>query len=70
MVKLVDTQVLGTCALRRGGSSPSRRTIPKLVDEILYHCLQVGQKNLVEIYNRTTRPPERIRNDRKYFTNK
>jgi len=36
----------------------------------LYHCLQVGQKNLVEIYNRTTRPPERIRNDRKYFTNK
>ena len=27
MVELVDTQVLGTCDLRRGGSSPSARTI-------------------------------------------
>ena len=26
MVELVDTQVLGTCAARRGGSTPSRRT--------------------------------------------
>ena len=27
MVELVDTQVLGTCAARRGGSSPSGGTI-------------------------------------------
>ena len=50
MVKLVDTQVLGTCALRRGGSSPSRRTIPKLVDEIVESLLASRTRETWWIY--------------------
>ena len=42
VVELVDTQVLGTCASQRGGSSPSMGTITKYsmfnaVKEIIWH---------------------------------
>lgn len=46
MVELADTQVLGTCAVRRGGSTPSKGTIHKEKEMkfvlILYYCLSTG----------------------------
>ena len=46
MVELVDTQVLGTCAVRRGGSTPSKGTISEKKMKfilILYYCLATCQ---------------------------
>ena len=46
MVELADTQVLGTCAVRRGGSTPSKGTILEEKEMkfvlILYYCLSTG----------------------------
>ena len=56
MVELADTQVLGTCAVRRGGSTPSKGTILKEKEMkfvlILYYCLSTGCYTVVypELY--------------------
>ena len=39
MVELADTQVLGTCAVRRGGSTPSKGTISEKKDEIYFNFI-------------------------------
>ena len=56
MVELADTQVLGTCAVRRGGSTPSKGTILKEKEMkfviILYYCLSTNCYTVVypELY--------------------
>ena len=46
MVELVDTQVLGTCAARRGGSTPSRRTKLNSNEEFQYVRIGSSSRNL------------------------
>ena len=47
MVKLVDTLDLGSSALRRGGSSPSRRTITKEILMDYYNKFQKDNREAI-----------------------
>ncbi len=52
VVKLADTQDLGSCAARRGGSSPSTRTIK---GRVIWSGFELGLKQKAEMRIRVDR---------------
>ena len=42
VAELADAQDLGSCVIRRGGSSPFTRTIPSVLTELERFCMTLG----------------------------
>ena len=49
MVKLADTQDLGSCGVTRGGSSPSARTMPGLVSNLPGMALTESREHIMQV---------------------